>query len=379
MTTAELLVALALECPNGVSFDTLAVRLLRQRIPLDDRLIENLKAEMLQLERGLWFSREMILDDKPRLELRERASEWLEAYGFFSIERLYELYRADLRHIYSLDSFSGFLKLLGFTVIRWERKSLFGCRLNTNLRERLGAASRTITSQLEESSGTLPLSQIEMVMPHLSSEALESIRLGFLPEVRIVEIGGATCWHTTESISLPIDFQEKLTTAIDTLIILGEKVSANNLGFALSLLYRVHFRKEYALTENSTFLHICAENYRGEKSIFKQFKEAKAKKRKPQKGRKEKIKRTRGPNTRFEDLSVPVGAKLTFVRVPSVYCVVLDDTNQVEYENKAWSISTLAKHLLGTTAANGFALFSYEGEALLDRRSRLGSNGGADV
>ncbi len=67
MTTAELLAALARECPNGVSFDPMAVRLLRQKVPFEDWQIEDLKAAMFQLGSGLWFSREMISDDESRL------------------------------------------------------------------------------------------------------------------------------------------------------------------------------------------------------------------------------------------------------------------------------------------------------------------------
>lgn len=59
MTTAELLAAFARECHNGVSFDPMTVRLLRQKIPFEDWQIEDLKAAMLRLGNGLWFSREM--------------------------------------------------------------------------------------------------------------------------------------------------------------------------------------------------------------------------------------------------------------------------------------------------------------------------------
>jgi hypothetical protein len=64
MTTAELLSSLARECPNGVSFDPMAVRLLRQKVLFEDWQIEELKAAMFQLGNGLWISREMILEDE---------------------------------------------------------------------------------------------------------------------------------------------------------------------------------------------------------------------------------------------------------------------------------------------------------------------------
>jgi hypothetical protein len=82
-------------------------------------------------------------------------------------------------------------------------------------------------------------------------------------------------------------------------------------------------------------------------------------------------KRVRSPNTRFRNLGVPVGAKLTFTKDSQITCTVLDDSNQVEFRGKAWSISTLAIHLLGASSANGFCHFSYEGETLWERRLRL--------
>jgi hypothetical protein len=81
--------------------------------------------------------------------------------------------------------------------------------------------------------------------------------------------------------------------------------------------------------------------------------------------------RVRSPNTRFLNLGVPVGAELVFTKGRHISCVVLDDFNHVEYDGKAWAISTLAIHLLGVSSANGFCHFSYEGETLWERRLRL--------
>ncbi len=55
MTTAELLAALARECPNGVSFDPMAVRLLRQKVPFEDWQIRNLQADMSNWKTGCGF------------------------------------------------------------------------------------------------------------------------------------------------------------------------------------------------------------------------------------------------------------------------------------------------------------------------------------
>ncbi len=88
--------------------------------------------------------------------------------------------------------------------------------------------------------------------------------------------------------------------------------------------------------------------------------------------------RVRSPNTRFSKLGVPVGAELIFTKGRHISCVVLDASNQVEYNGKAWAISALAMHLLGVSSANGFCHFSYEGETLWERRSRLERAGKQD-
>jgi DNA-binding NarL/FixJ family response regulator len=367
MTTAELSVALAKECPNGVSFNPMAVRLLRQKLPVEDWQIEDLKAAMFQLGNGLWFSREMISDFESRLAFQGKAMEWLKEHGCFSVERLFEDFRGVLRHIDTPQVCAAFLRHLGFTVAAWEKGGYFCYQLSPGLDDSLAAISETIAGRLEEADGTLTFLEIEQAMPHLSAEALKSIRVHFLPEVHEVEVGGVSCWRSSDAISLPEDFSEKVTTIVDTLVALDEKVSAAKLEFALNLFYRIRLREEYALLDNDIFMRICAKHYLGGHDIFSNTK----KPRVNANGSSVPGRRVRSPNTRFSTLGVPVGSELIFTKDPHISCVVLDDFNQVEYAGKAWAISTLAMNLLGVSSANGFCHFSYEGETLWDRRSRL--------
>jgi hypothetical protein len=367
MTTAELLAALARECPNGVSFNPMALRLLRQKVPCEDRQIEDLKAAMFQLGSGLWFSREMILDDKSRLVFEEKAMEWLMEYGCFSIERLFEDFCGVLRHITTLEDCAAFLRHLGFTVAVWGERGYFCSQPPPSLDDSLAAISETIAGWIEEGDGTLTINEIEQALPHLAVEALESIRAHLLSEVYVAEIGGVPCWCSTEAIPLPEDFSEKLTTVVDTLVALKEKVSAAKLEFALNLFYRARFREEHALLDNGTFMRVCAKHYQGGNDVFPNTKKSRVR------ANESSVpgNRVRSPNTRFRNLGVPVGAKLIFTKDSHITCTVLDDSNQVEYGVKAWAISALAIHLLGVSSANGFCHFSYEGEILWDRRSRL--------
>lgn len=367
MTTAELLAALARECPYGVSFDPMAVRLLRQKVPFEDWQIEDLKTAMFRLGNGLWFSREMILDVESRLAFEEQAMEWLMEYGCFSIERLFEDFCSVLLHIATPEDCAAFLRHLDFMVAVWGKGGYFCSLPSSNLDDSLAAISETIAGWIEEADGTLTFNEIEQALPHLTVEALESICAQLLPEVHEAVIGGVPCWRSTESITLPEDFSEKLTIIVDTLVALGEKVTAAKLEFALNLIYRTRLREEYALLNNDTFMRACAKHYQGGNDVFPNMKKPRV--------RTDDLsapgRRVRSPNTRFLNLGVPVGAELVFTKGRHISCVVLDDFNHVEYDGKAWAISTLAIHLLGVSSANGFCHFSYEGETLWERRLRL--------
>ena len=366
MTTAELLAALARECLNGVSFDPMAVRLLRQRVPFENWQIEDLKAAMFQLGSGQWFSREMISDDEPRLALEGQATEWLMEFGCFSVERLFRDFNSVFHNIATPEDCATFLRHLSFTVAEWGKGGYFCYQSPPSLDDILLAISKTIAGWLEEADGTLAVHEIEQEMPYLTAEALENIRVHFLPEVHEAEVGGVPCWCSTEAIYLPEDFSEKLTTTVDTLVALEERLSAANLEFALNLLYRIRFRKEYALPDNDTFLRICAKHYLGGNDVFSNTKKPRARAN----DRSVPGRRVRSPNTSFRSLCVPIGAELVFAKDSQINCTVLDNSNQVEYSGKEWAISALVMHLLGWSV-NGFAYFSYEGEILSDRRLRL--------
>lgn len=365
--TKGLLALLAHECPNGVSFDPMAVRLLRKKVQLEDSQIENLKLQMFQLANGLWFSGEMISDDKSLKAFREQVEIWLTEYGFFSVERLFISFKGILCHIATSQDCTTLLKYLGFTVAAWGKREYFCYWPPLRLNDSFVATSATIARLLEESDGTLPFHEIELNMPHLTAGALEAVRVSFLPEVHTTEIGGVPCWCSSESIHLPEDFSEKLTTVVDTLVDLDEKVSASKIEFALNLFYRIRFREEYNLKDNDTFMRVCAKHYQGGNNVFPNTKPPRINTN----GLSVPGKRVRNPNTRFRNLGVLIGSELVFIKDSNITCTVLDGSNQVEYGGNAWSISALATHLLGVSSANGFCHFSYEGEILWDRRLRL--------
>jgi hypothetical protein len=356
--------------PQGISFSQMAMRLLLKEVPLSEPQIEALKSAMFQLGNGLWFSRSMVVDDAHFHAFRAQAQSWLAKHGCFSVDRIRDAHARNLRHIASTGDCSAFLQHLGFHVESHRQWGSLCFKHQVSLDEHLAAISAVLAEQVDAADGVLVVDDLDAGMPHLTYKTLNAIRAAHLPDVHESEVAGILCWCRADAIQLPDDFPSMLTTAVDRLEALGEKVSTKNLAFALDLFYGFRFRKEHSLQDNAAFIRLCARHYQGASDIFaRQERRAKKKREKPSR------RRQRSPNTRFDALGIPVGAVLTFTRKPAVTCTVLDQANQVKYEGKTWSISRLACHLLGVPAANGFWHFSFDGETLLSRRSRFETRG----
>lgn len=83
----------------------------------------------------------------------------------------------------------------------------------------------------------------------------------------------------------------------------------------------------------------------------------------------------------FKMVGIPAGTELEYVRDPQIKCVVVDDSNTVEYNGKHYSLSTLSWELQGRPnyGINGWYEFSYQGERLSERRLRLEAENGCEV
>jgi hypothetical protein len=76
-----------------------------------------------------------------------------------------------------------------------------------------------------------------------------------------------------------------------------------------------------------------------------------------------KVNRDKAKSQGFAALGIPVGSTLVFKKDPAVTVKTLDDKNKVEYQGKPYSISTLAKQLVGSPVS-GYLYFKFEGKAL---------------
>ncbi len=262
MVTDDLMKNLRRERPDGVSFDPMALRLLRQVVPFEDWQIEELKNEMFQLEDERWFCLDMIADDDIRLTIQKQATDWLEEYHCFSVDRLFENYYGGLRHVSTPEYFAFFLQHLGLAVAEYGNGGFYTFRSTSILRDSLISIAKSIAKWQEEADGILALDEIEGRLPYLTGEALEDIRTKFLPEIHIEEVGGVSCWRNLEAVHLPEDFADKLTDAVDTLLFLGKKVDTGHLEFALDLFYRTPFRETYNLMNRRVFVSTCAKHYK---------------------------------------------------------------------------------------------------------------------
>ena len=77
------------------------------------------------------------------------------------------------------------------------------------------------------------------------------------------------------------------------------------------------------------------------------------------------------PPLKFNMIGLPVGSTLVFTKDNSITCKTTDDLNHVEYNGEIFTISGLAKKIVGFSVA-GPHYFMYKGELLSNIRKRLG-------
>lgn len=352
---------------DGISFEPMALRLLRKEMSLADEEIRELKSRLMMEIRGRWFFRPMIVGSEDWKALRERMKEWLDEFGFFSVGSLFAAFSHAFSHIGSPADCIPLLRYCRHDVV--DRKGVLLCAgRDGNIDDLLAGTAEDVREWLDEEGGELPLWRLEEDLPHMDSDSLELMRSLHLADVSVTTIGDLPCWSFAGDSLLPEDFSDKLTRAADTLAHVGRPVTIANLAFALDLLYCERFRAERRLEDDRIFLNACRRHYQGDADIFRT-----ARTSRPSPGASGGTggRRRRSENTRFERLGVPVGAELVMDSRPDVRCVVHDSVNQVEYGGKILTISALAREVRGIKGGNGFEFFSYEGETLWNRRNRL--------
>jgi hypothetical protein len=72
----------------------------------------------------------------------------------------------------------------------------------------------------------------------------------------------------------------------------------------------------------------------------------------------QKVERKKEKSQGFAALGIPVGSILTFKKDPAITVKTTDEKNRVEYQGKSYSISTLAKELVGSPVS-GYLYFKF--------------------
>lgn len=78
-------------------------------------------------------------------------------------------------------------------------------------------------------------------------------------------------------------------------------------------------------------------------------------------------KRPRKPNFSFEQLNIPIGSTLTFVKDSSITCEVIDNTNKIKFRDEIMTLTTAAKILLNIEKGKtiyGPGYFCYNGKLI---------------
>ncbi|MDE5833848.1 MAG: hypothetical protein K2H64_12890 [Desulfovibrio sp.] len=386
----EFWLKLAKDNPNGVSFEPLALRLWHKRAGVDFGSAESLLSpHMLKLGKS-WFCRPMLAPEETWTALDGWIGQNLEQYGFFSAGSFLRRVRSDMPKIKTESDAAALLEFMGYELADYQGRKFCVAEdyspalagfISDDVFEFLAPDDRLATileglrdnlsRRLRENGEIWIDDLLREDLPNLDAEALETIRNLLLPQAHAQDIDGRTVWSLPEAICLPEDFSEKITYVIDVWSKLKRGLGAATLGDSLNILYGLDFREEYGLTDNALFLEQCANAYAGQEYLRTDLAYGRLTRRSGERRRK------RRKDTNFQDLGIPPGSVLRFVRDPSQICETEDGTSRVRYGGEVMYISTLAQRLLNISdGANGFREFSYDGETLDKRRQRLEREGG---
>jgi len=256
---------LARKYPKGVSFEPMAIRLICNELSLTAEDIEEAKDNMFKVG-DRWFSSAMIADVDTILAIKTRAQEWLRCYRYFSVSRLWEEFREQLRNISDPDACSALLQFLGFHTISWQGN--FVCGTSQGMNEALKAFSQDCVNRLEEAGGELQEVILLEGIEYIDEALMNAIRICFLPEIYKIEKNDEFFWCQKEALFLPDDFSKQVTTIIDTLIMLYKKADLSSLTLALDIAYQMRVRDEFSLNDDNLFRRICMDFYEGDKELF---------------------------------------------------------------------------------------------------------------
>ena len=269
MTLERLQWALMGECPGGISFEPMAMRLWKGKLAkITDGQIGQLKEKMFRRSDGIWLFAEQVADDSIRREIEGFADVCLRKAGYVTLPTLGMTFAGRLKLLHSPEDCVAFFTHC-FRDPPWSlsrEQGVVALQRHSSAEPLLALLKRDtarVSSMIDDAGGVLPRYDALAELSHLDEGSLTEIMKRLVPDVCMIDVDGIPCWQRIGAIHLPDDFSEKVTHIMDLLLELDFKVTPDNVNLALSMTYDVDFRKEYAQNNDALFRRIVETNYRG--------------------------------------------------------------------------------------------------------------------
>ena len=261
--------ALALDYPNGFTFDTTTVRLLTDKagVSIDENIQSILKQTMFRRNDNLYFLVDTVADLETREKIVDTADNLLANYGCFEISELYSLFADNLnnRCIDGLDNFVMFYEFINKSDVRCVTSH--GTRIarvqGNNLRNLfLNIAVLITTIVHEEFGGVVSEDDLQAKIPAFSTRLLEQIIKEAAEELVKTEINGIICYQTLGALGLSDEFSIVLSEVLAMVDDIGLTPSEEAIHTALSLKMGVNFKAEYNIPDDKTYRRLIAAYYK---------------------------------------------------------------------------------------------------------------------
>ncbi|GHT10648.1 hypothetical protein FACS1894170_03080 [Planctomycetales bacterium] len=264
--------------PNGFTFEPMAIRLLEEKAGIgkwDDETIDNLKAQAVRRQDGIYVFSEQIADEKTRREIVNTAEEWIATFGCFSLNTLQQRFQLKIQNLSdNILDFERFLdRLQEYEAYKhtWHNQNKSVARFTRAIGVAKDVALERIVSQIENVINVqLHATEYDIIekIPALDTNLLSTIVKDRLPLVMKTESDGLV-WYLKQEMSIPDDFGDKITEAIEQLEAVNVPVSEEALHVVLSLAYQANFNTTYQITDKKTFRNLVEQHYKGERREWK--------------------------------------------------------------------------------------------------------------
>lgn len=261
--------ALALDYPNGFTFDTTAVRLLTDKagVNIDENIQAILKQMMFRRSDNLYFLIDTVADLETRRKIVDTADDLLANYGCFEISELYSRFADSLNNkcIDSLDNFVIFYEFINKSDVRCVTSH--GTRIarvqENNLRNLfLNIAVGITTTVRGEFGGVVSEDDLQAKIPAFSTRLLKQIIKESAEELVKTEINGIVCYQTLDTLGLSDEFSIVLSEVLAMVDDIGLTPSEEVIHTALSLKMGVNFKTEYNIPDDKTYRCLIAAYYK---------------------------------------------------------------------------------------------------------------------